>query len=207
VPSQPPPELIGTDAAIDSDLDLSDYGGSNRIRVDITTLDSESCSPCQYMVESVKEIAPEFEGVVQWQEHKIKSREAIELMVSLNVEKVPSICIDGKVTFICQIPKRQDLIAAIYRRMIERARIKKNGSKLIVLDNGASEAELLLEYINRAQRELDNDIFVKRITDESAISQHGVKRLPAVISVKKELQSFGKAVDKDVIKEWIKLLS
>jgi uroporphyrinogen decarboxylase len=200
-------ELIGTGTATSSELDLSEYGGSNTIKVDIITLDSESCSPCQYMVESVKEIAPEFEGVVEWKEHKIKSREAIELMVSLNVEKVPTICIDGKVTFISQIPKRQDLIAAIYRRMIERARIKKNDSKLIVLDNGSPEAELLLENINRAQRELGTDIFVERITDESEISEHGVKRLPAVISVKKELRSFGKAVDKDVIKEWIKLLS
>ena len=120
---------------------------------------------------------------------------------------MPTICIDGKVTFISQIPKRQDLIAAIYRRMIERARIKKNDSKLIILDNGSPEAELLFENINRAQREQGTDIFVERITDESEISEHGVKRLPAVISVKKELRSFGKAVDKDVIKEWIKLLS
>jgi MtaA/CmuA family methyltransferase len=200
-------ELIGTEEEVSSDLDLSEYGGSNKIKVDIITLDSESCSPCQYMVESVKEIAPEFEGVVEWKEHKIKSKEAIELMVSLNVEKVPTICIDGKVTFISQIPKRQDLIAAIYRRMIERARIKKNDSKLIVLDNGTPEAEQLLENINRAQRELGSDIFVERITSKSEISEHGVKRLPAVISVKKELRSFGKVVDKDVVKEWIKMLS
>ncbi|MFP4491299.1 MAG: uroporphyrinogen decarboxylase family protein [Spirochaetaceae bacterium] len=200
-------ELIGTKKEVTTDLDLSEYGGSDKIMVDIITLDSESCSPCQYMVESVKEIAPEFEGVVEWKEHKIKSKEAIELMVSLNVEKVPTICIDGKVTFISQIPKREDLIAAIYRRMIERARIKKNDSKLIVLDNGTSEAEELIENINRAQRELGSDIFVERITSKSEISQHGVKRLPAVISVKKELRSFGKVVDKDVVKEWIKMLS
>ncbi len=117
------------------------------------------------MVESVKEIAPEFEGVVEWKEHKIKSREAIELMISLNVEKVPTICIDGKVTFVSQIPRRQNLIAAIYRRMIER------------------------------------------VTSQSDISEHGVHQLPAVISVKKELRSFGKVVDKDVVKEWIRLLS
>ena len=200
-------ELVGTGQELSSDLDLSEYGGSNKIKVDIITLDSESCSPCQYMVESVKEVAPEFEGVVEWKEHKIKSREAIELMVSLNVEKVPTICIDGQVTFISQIPKRQDLIAAIYRRMIERARIRKNDTKLIVLDDGSDEAELLLENINRAQRELGSDVFVERITSEAEISEHGVHKLPAVISVKKELRSFGKVVDKDVVKEWIKMLS
>jgi MtaA/CmuA family methyltransferase len=200
-------ELIGRTKEVTTDLDLSEYGGTDTIKVDIITLDSESCSPCQYMVESVKEVAPEFEGVVEWKEHKIKSKEAIELMVSLHVEKVPTICIDGKVTFISQIPKREDLIAAIYRRMIERARIKKNDSKLIVLDNGSAEADQLIENINRAQRELGSEIFVERITGKSEISQHGVKRLPAVISVKKELRSFGKVVDKDVVKEWIKMLS
>lgn len=203
-------ELIGTKEETKSDLDLSEYGdftGSNRIKVDVITLDSESCSPCQYMVESVKEIAPEFEGVVEWKEHKIKSREAIELMMSLNVEKVPTICIDGKVTFVSQIPRRQDLIAAIYRRMIERARIKKHDTKLIVLDDGSAEAEQLLENITRAQRELGSDVFVERVTSQSDISEHGVHQLPAVISVKKELRSFGKVVEKDVVKEWIKLLS
>lgn len=200
-------ELIDRKKELTSNLDMSEYGGSDKIMVDIITLDSESCSPCQYMVESVKEIAPEFEGVVEWKEHKIKSKEAIELMVSLKVEKVPTICIDGKVTFISQIPKREDLISAIYRRMIERARIKKNDSKLIVLDNGSAEAEQLLENISRAQRELGSDIFVERITSKSEISKHGVRRLPAVISVKKELRSFGKVVDKDVVKEWIKNLT
>ncbi len=203
-------ELIGTGTKASSDLDLSEYGGfagSNRIKVDIITLDSESCSPCQYMVESVKEIAPEFEGVVEWKEHKIKSREAIELMMSLNVEKVPTICIDGKVTFVSQIPKRQDLVAAIYRRMIERARIKKHDTKLIVLDDGSPEADQLVENINRAQRELGSDVYVERVTSQSDITEHGVHQLPAVISVKKELRSFGRVVEKDVVKEWIKLLS
>ncbi|MFW5769726.1 MAG: uroporphyrinogen decarboxylase family protein [Spirochaetota bacterium] len=134
-------ELVGTEEVATSDLDLSEYGGTGKIKVDIITLDSEACAPCQYMVESVQEIAPEFEGVVEWVEHKIKTKEAIELMTALNVEKVPTICIDGQVAFISQIPKREDLFNAIYRRMIERARIKKSDSKLIVLLDDSEESE------------------------------------------------------------------
>jgi len=45
-------------------LNMKDYGQSDKVIVDIITLDSESCAPCQYMVEAVKKIAPHFEGIV-----------------------------------------------------------------------------------------------------------------------------------------------
>ncbi len=199
-------ELVGTEVAVHSDLDMSDYGGLDKIKVDIITLDSESCAPCQYMVESVQEIAPEFEGVVEWREHKIKTKESIELMEALHVEKVPTICIDGQVAFISQIPKREDLVHAIYKRMIERARIKRADSKLIVIDDGSDESMELLDNINRAQRELGSNITIERVNDTDEIRDLKVKKLPAVISVKKELKSFGKIIDKEVIKEWIKAI-
>lgn len=199
-------ELVGTEEAAPSDLDMSDYGGIDKIKVDIITLDSESCAPCQYMVESVQEIAPEFEGVVDWREHKIKTKESIELMEALHVEKVPTICIDGEVAFISQIPKREDLVSAIYKRMIERARIKRADSKLIVIDDGSEESMELLDNINRAQRELGSSITIERVSDTDDIHDLKVKKLPAVISVKKELKSFGKIIDKEVIKEWIKAI-
>lgn len=199
-------ELVGTEEVATSDLDLSEYGGTGKIKVDIITLDSEACAPCQYMVESVQEIAPEFEGVVEWVEHKIKTKEAIELMTALNVEKVPTICIDGEVAFISQIPKREDLFNAIYRRMIERARIKKSDSKLIVLLDDSEESEEILKNISRAQRELGTNVEIEESRDQKAITKHGVKSLPAVFSVKKELKSFGKVADKEVIKEWLKTL-
>ncbi|MFY9153153.1 MAG: hypothetical protein WAO52_14145 [Prolixibacteraceae bacterium] len=53
-------------------LNMCDYGQSDKVIVDIGTLDSESCTPCQYMVEAVKRVAPHFEGVVEWWGHPIK---------------------------------------------------------------------------------------------------------------------------------------
>ena len=50
-------------------LDMSEYGKTDKVVVDIITLDSEACAPCQYMVESVKSIAPQFENIVEWREH------------------------------------------------------------------------------------------------------------------------------------------
>ncbi|MFP4383280.1 MAG: uroporphyrinogen decarboxylase family protein [Spirochaetia bacterium] len=201
-------ELIGTQTVAESDLDLSEYGGTNKIQVDIITLDSEACAPCQYMVESVREIAPEFEGVVDWNEHKIKTKEAIELMTALKVEKVPTICIDGKVAFISHIPKKQDLINAIYRRMVERAkeRMHSTRSKIILLDDGSPEADTMFENISKAQRELGSEIQIVKIDAEKARNVYHIKKMPAVITVQEELRSVGKVVDKEVIKEWIKAI-
>lgn len=98
-------------------LDLTDYGNGEKVKVDIITLDSESCAPCQYMVEAVKQVAPDFESVMQWQEHSIKTREGVTFMNSVKVKNIPTICIDGEVAFISQIPPKNELMAAIQKRI------------------------------------------------------------------------------------------
>ena len=84
-------------------LDLKEYGKADKIIVDIITLDSEACAPCQYMVDAVKRVTPEFEGIVEWREHKIKYRESLVFMTSLMVRNVPTICIDGEIVFVSRI--------------------------------------------------------------------------------------------------------
>ncbi|MFW5769725.1 MAG: thioredoxin family protein, partial [Spirochaetota bacterium] len=56
----------------------------------------------------------------------------------------------------------------------------------------------MLKNISRAQRELGTNIEIEESRDQKAITKHGVKSLPAVFSVKKELKSFGKVADKEV---------
>jgi uroporphyrinogen decarboxylase len=199
--------LAGTEKAVTTDLDLSDYGGSDRIKIDIITLDSEACAPCQYMVESVKKILPEFEGILDWKEHKIKSKESIELMMALNVKNIPTICIDGNIAFVSQIPRKEELAAAVYKRMIERARYRKAAAKILLLIDDSPESAELKENIGKAQRELGTTILVEEVRDKKKIeSEFGVKKLPAVITVREELRSFGKVADKEVVKEWIKAI-
>jgi thiol-disulfide isomerase/thioredoxin len=90
-------------------LNMKDYGQADKVIVDVITLDSESCAPCQYMVEAVKKIAPHFEGIVEWREHAIKKLEAVTFMSSLMVKNIPTICIDGKIAFVSQIPTKADI--------------------------------------------------------------------------------------------------
>ncbi len=189
-------------------FNMKEYGQADKVIVDIITLDSESCAPCQYMVEAVKRVTPQFEGVVEWREHAIKKMEAVTFMSSLMVKNIPTICIDGKIAFVSKIPPRGELIAAIQKRINEKLRlkIKSKRSEILVLCEEKEECKELTEKINRASTELGKDIELKIISDKSQMATFGVVKGPAVVSVKYKLKSEGNNPSLDVIKEWLKEL-
>jgi len=202
---------IATPHTTDDMLDMSQYGNADKVIVDIITLDSEACAPCQYMVEAVKRIAPEFEGIVQWREHKIKHPESIVFMTSLLVKNVPTICIDGEITFVSQIPPKEELIAAIQRRINEkmRDRIRKKRGTLIVLAINEEAGAPVRDNVELAIRELGADIEVAVMTDEAEIRQFGLlpSQTPAVVSAEYQVKSTRHVPETVAIKEWIKALS
>lgn len=85
-------------------LDLKDHWQQDKVVVDIITLDSSSCAPCQYMVDAVERAARQFNGRIVFKEHRIKDKEGIQMMVSLGVKNLPTIVIDGNIEFISKIP-------------------------------------------------------------------------------------------------------
>jgi uroporphyrinogen decarboxylase len=189
-------------------LNMKDYGQSDKVIVDIITLDSESCAPCQYMVEAVKRVAPHFEGVVEWREHGIKKMEAVTFMSSLMVKNIPTICIDGKIAFVSKIPPKGDLIAAIQKRINEKLKlkIKSKRSEILILCDEKNECKELSSKIERATTELGKDVEVKIISDKAQMAAFGVVKGPAVVAVKYKLKSEGSQPSIDVIKEWLKEL-
>lgn len=84
-----------------------------KVIIDIITLDSSSCAPCQYMVEAVKQASAEFADNVVVIEHKIKDADGIKMMLALGVQNVPTTCINGKIEFISQIPPKSTIVQAI----------------------------------------------------------------------------------------------
>lgn len=187
-------------------LNLGDYGKSDRVIVDIITLDSESCAPCQYMVEAVREVAPHFEGLVEWREHSIKNLEGVTFMSSLFVKNIPTICIDGKITFVSQIPPRNELIRAIQNRINEKLKIRlrvKQG-EILILGKSSAEIAPLREKTRQAIAELGVSIEVREETDPEIIQSLGVAQTPAWVSVKYKIRSEAGQPGNDVIKEWIK---
>lgn len=187
-------------------FNMKDYGQADKVIVDIITLDSESCAPCQYMVEAVQRVAPQFEGVVEWREHAIKKMEAVTFMSSLMVKNIPTICIDGKIAFVSKIPPRGDLIAAIQKRINEKLKlkIKSKRSEILILGENKNECKDLNAKIQRACTELGKELDIKVISDKAQMAAFGVTNGPAVISLQYKLKSEGIDPSLDVIKEWIK---
>ncbi|MCL1856956.1 MAG: uroporphyrinogen decarboxylase family protein [Kiritimatiellaeota bacterium] len=105
------------------DIILPDYTKKGVVRVDLITLDSTSCAPCQYMTDAAERAAKAAKTgdvKVEVVEHKIKVREGIGMMVKLGVKALPTLCIDGNVLFISLIPDQPTLIAAIEKAAAQK---------------------------------------------------------------------------------------
>ncbi len=107
-------------AAAHHDFDprsLTNYFESEKVTVDIITLDSESCTPCQYMFEAVHAAAREFGDLVVVHEHKVKNHAGIAMMAALGVQNIPTTCIDGEIKFVSRIPAKAKLVEAIREQL------------------------------------------------------------------------------------------
>lgn len=99
------------------DVKLPDYANEPNVLVEIITLDSTSCAPCQYMLAAARQAAEEIGGKVVVKEHKIKTRDGIGRMVKLGLKNIPTICIDGEAAFISILPDRVALMDAIQQKI------------------------------------------------------------------------------------------
>lgn len=90
-------------------LDLTNHWHNDKVVIDIITLDSSSCAPCQYMVDAVSRAAASFGDKVTFKEHRIKEKEGVQMMATLGVQNLPTIVIDGNIDFISQIPPINDI--------------------------------------------------------------------------------------------------
>lgn len=187
-------------------LDMKDYGLTDKIIVDIITLDSESCAPCQYMVEAVKQITPHFEGIVEWREHAIKKMDSVTFMNSLMVKNIPTICIDGKITFVSKIPPKNELIDAIQNRINEKLRLKISSkrARIYVIGKSEEEFELIKKNIDTAITETGRQLEVKYTTDKEMQLSFGISVTPAIVIADYKLKSQGEVPKIEIIKEWIK---
>ena len=99
-------------ASVSCDLP-SDYRALPHVTIDVVTLDSASCAPCQYMMDAVHRVAAVLTGRVVVKEHRISAREGIAAMRKLGVKNIPTICIDGQIAFASIIPDQRTLVARI----------------------------------------------------------------------------------------------
>jgi len=100
--------------------DLPDYAHEKKVIIDVITLDSASCAACQYMMEAVKQACDGLSDKVQYIEHSIKLKESVVCMMKLGVTNVPTIVIDGRISYVSIVPSIQELKAAIERAIEEK---------------------------------------------------------------------------------------
>lgn len=193
---------------VETKINLSEYGRSDKVIVDVITLDSESCAPCQYMVEAVKNAAPHFGDLVVWREHTIKERDSVEFMMGLMVKNIPTICIDGKIKFVSTIPRREELIQSIQDRINEKfaLKLRQKKGKLLVLGKGCEKCDQTWQNVQQAVKELGSTVEVEQVKDERRISGYGVVSTPAVVTINEEVKYSGRVPSVEVIKEWLKTL-
>jgi len=91
----------------------ADYTKLPHVVVDVVTLDSASCAPCQYMMQAVQRAVQHVSKPVVVKEHRITTREGIAAMGKLGVKNIPTICLDGEVVFSSIIPDQRTLSARI----------------------------------------------------------------------------------------------
>ena len=91
----------------------ADYHELQHVTIDVVTLDSASCAPCQYMMEAAHRAATASGKPVVVREHRISAREGIAAMRKLGVKNIPTICIDGKIAFVSIIPDQRTLVTRI----------------------------------------------------------------------------------------------
>jgi uroporphyrinogen decarboxylase len=90
-------------------LDLNGHWLKDKLVIDVITLDSLSCAPCQYMVDALKRATKNYPGKVVIEEHKIKDKKGVQMMASLGVQHIPTIVMDGKVEFSSRTPSVEAL--------------------------------------------------------------------------------------------------
>lgn len=104
------------------DITVPDYPNVPEVYLDVITLDSATCAPCQYMRAAAERAAAEFGDRVILREHKITTRGGLGMLTKLGVRNVPTICLDGEPVFISIIPDQKTLVAAIAERVEAKAR-------------------------------------------------------------------------------------
>ena len=98
-------------------VDLSGHVVPDKLKIDIVTLDSLGCAPCQYMVAAARSAAERYGDAVAIAEHKIKVRDGLAMMAALGVRNIPTLCMDGEIVFVSAIPSHKALAEAIEERL------------------------------------------------------------------------------------------
>ncbi len=99
------------------DIDRSLFCNPDQILIDVITLDSASCAPCQYMLEAVRIACEPYADKVKFVERSIKTPDGLGYMLALGARNIPTLCINGEIVFVSSIPPVCEIRKAIEVRL------------------------------------------------------------------------------------------
>ncbi len=107
--------LANCDAAAEGFDDVEIVPG--KLFVEVVTLDSEGCAPCQYMMESLFRVKDRYGNKLTYREDLIKSLAAIKRVQQLGCKNLPSMLINNELVFDNIVPTDDELIKELDKRL------------------------------------------------------------------------------------------
>lgn len=120
---------------------------SDKIIIDVLTLDSVQCAACGYMMESIAALPPEIQDVIEYKEWSIKNKEGIGKFIEMKGKVLPTIAIQGDLLFESIIPQYEELIDA----MADRAPTPELATRIRMLRDKGFDFDNLEANLARAE--------------------------------------------------------
>ena len=89
---------------------------TERINIEVLTLDSVQCAACGYMMESLAALPKDVQDMIVYKEYSIKNKDGIGKFIELKGKVLPTICIEGDLVFESIIPQYEELIDEMSKR-------------------------------------------------------------------------------------------
>jgi hypothetical protein len=89
---------------------------TEKLNIDVVTLDSVQCAACGYMMESIAALPGDVQEMIEYTEWSIKNKDGIGKFMELGVKVLPTICIEKDCVFESIIPQYEELIDEMAKR-------------------------------------------------------------------------------------------
>ncbi|MFC1876719.1 hypothetical protein ACFL2E_05540 [Thermodesulfobacteriota bacterium] len=119
---------------------------TNKIRIDVLTLDSVQCAACGYMMESIAALPVDVQQVIEYKEWSIKTKGGIGMFTKLKGKVLPTICIEEDLVFQSIIPQYEELIDAL----AERAGSDELRERILALRDEGFDFDNIKENLDKA---------------------------------------------------------
>lgn len=119
---------------------------TDKIIVDVLTLDSVQCAACGYMMESMAAMPEQVQELIEYKEWSVKTKTGVAKFMEMKGKVLPSIAIEGEVVFPSIIPQYEELID----EMAKRAKTPELAEKLKAARNSGFQFDKVTENLDKA---------------------------------------------------------